>query len=127
MQQGNSKHDTHNINPSLPVGWASFTITTSTTSTSSTSFTAAPSTASTVATTTPTLVGKGEVDVKLLLASRSLKVDDSLLLFLLVLLLVLLLVDRRLLPLGVNVGTLASFSQIELGSLLHKTYSIYKS
>merc|ERR1719460_1722736 len=46
---------------SLPVGWASFTITTSTSPTS-TSFTAATTSASTVTSTTSTLVGKGEVD-----------------------------------------------------------------
>merc|ERR1719460_310424 len=74
--------------------------------------------ASTVTSTTSTLVGKGEVDVELLLTSRSLKVDDGFLLFLFILLLVLLLVDRRLLPLGVNIGSLASFPQVELGSLL---------
>merc|ERR1719376_917886 len=85
----------------------------------SASFTTASSTTSTIATTTtPTLVGEGEVDVQLLLAGRALEVDHGLLLFLLVLLLILLLVDRGLLPLGINIGSLASFPQVELGSLL---------
>merc|ERR1719238_83844 len=78
----------------LPVGWTSFTITTTAASTS-------------------TLVSKGEVDVKFLLASRSLEVDDSFLFLLIILLLVLLLVDRRLFPLGVNIRSLASFPQVE--------------
>merc|ERR1719228_851654 len=101
----------------LPVGWASFAITTST-SPASTSFTAATTTTSTVTSATSTLVSKGEVDVKFLLTSRSLKVDDSFLLFLLILLLILLLVDRRLLPLGINIGSLASFPQVKLRTLL---------
>merc|ERR1719376_447813 len=85
----------------------------------SASFTTASSTTSTIATTTtPTLVGEGEVDVRLLLASGALEVDHGLLLLLLVLLLILLLVDRGLLPLGVNVRAFASFPQVELGSLL---------
>merc|ERR550525_2070663 len=54
----------------------------------------------------------------LLLASRALEVDNSLLLLFLVLLLVLLLVDRGLLPLGVNVRAFTSFPQVELGTLL---------
>merc|ERR1719238_2139604 len=84
----------------LPVGWTSFTITTTAASTSS------------------SLVSKGEVDVKFLLASRSLEVDDSFLFLLVILLLVLLLVDRRLFPLGVNIRSLASFPQVEFGTLL---------
>merc|ERR1719189_1948293 len=92
----------------LPVGWTSFTITTTAASTSASLSTA------TTATTSSTLVSKGEVDVKFLLASRSLEVDDSFL-FLLV---ILLLVDRRLFPLGVNIRSLASFPQVEFGTLL---------
>merc|ERR1719376_196883 len=84
----------------------------------SASFTTASSTTSTIATTTtPTLVGEGEVDVRLLLASGALEVDHGLVLLLLVLFLILLLVDRGLLPLGVNVRAFASFPQVELGSL----------
>merc|ERR1719323_2795322 len=92
--------------PGLP-WWPSLTLLT----------TATPSAAA-VASATSTLVSKGEVDVKLLLSRRSLKVDNSLLFFLLIFFLILLLVDRRLLPLGVNVGSLASFPQVELRSLL---------
>merc|ERR1719193_2665611 len=84
----------------------------------STSFAAASTATSAISTTTSTLVGKGEVDVKLLLASRALEVDNSLVLLFLVLLLVLLLVDRGLLPLGVNVRAFTSFPQVELGTLL---------
>merc|ERR1719397_1387336 len=101
----------------LPVGWASFAITASTTPTS-TSFAAASTATSAISTTTSTLVSKGEVYVKLLLASRALEVDNSLLLLFLVLLLILLLVDRGLLPLGVNVRAFTSFPQVELGTLL---------
>merc|ERR1719228_1974604 len=90
----------------LPVGWTSFAITTST------------SPASTFTSAASTLVSKSEVDVKFLLTSRSLKVDNSFLLFLFILLLVLLLVDRRLLPLGINIGSLASFPQVKLRTLL---------
>merc|ERR1719228_2413451 len=99
----------------LPVGWTSFAITTST-SPASTSFTPAATTTSTFTSAASTLVSKSEVDVKFLLTSRSLKVDNSFLLFLF--LLVLLLVDRRLLPLGINIGSLASFPQVKLGTLL---------
>merc|ERR1719193_1518367 len=84
----------------------------------STSFAASSTATSAISTTTSTLVGKSEVDVKLLLASRALEVDNSLLLLFLVLLLILLLVDRGLLPLGVNIGAFASFPQVELGTLL---------
>merc|ERR1719238_438793 len=90
----------------LPVGWTSFTITTTAASTSTT------------LSTSSSLVSKGEVDVKFLLASRSLEVDDSFLFLLVILLLVLLLVDRRLFPLGVNIRSLASFPQVEFGTLL---------
>merc|ERR550519_1563658 len=71
-----------------------------------------------IASTSSSLVSKGEVDVKFLLASRSLEVDDSFLFLLIILLLVLLLVDRRLFPLGVNIRSLASFPQVEFGTLL---------
>merc|ERR1719494_1137849 len=64
------------------------------------------------------LVGEGEVDVQLLLASRSLEVDDGLLLFFVILFLILLLVSSCLLPLGVNIRSLASFPHVELGTLL---------
>merc|ERR1719189_887727 len=89
--------------------WAAFTLLT---------FAALPVgwTSSTIASTSSSLVSKSEVDVKFLLASRSLEVDDSFL-FLLVILL-LLLVDRRLFPLGVNIRSLASFPQVEFGTLL---------
>merc|ERR550525_1323108 len=96
----------------LPVGWTSFTITTTAASTS-TSLSTATTATSTIASTSSSLVSKGEVDVKFLLASRSLEVDDSFLF-----LLVLLLVDRRLFPLGVNIRSLASFPQVEFGTLL---------
>merc|ERR1719189_141750 len=96
----------------LPVGWTSFTITTTAASTS-TSLSMA-----TTASTSSSLVSKGEVDVKFLLAGRSLEVDDSFLFLLVILLLVLLLVDRRLFPLGVNIRSLASFPQVEFGTLL---------
>merc|ERR1719189_2125792 len=99
----------------LPVGWTSFTITTTAASTS-TSLSTATTATSTIASTSSSLVSKGEVDVKFLLASRSLEVDDSFL-FLLVILLLLLLVDRRLFPLGVNIRSLASFPQVEFGTL----------
>merc|ERR1719209_1442377 len=68
-----------------------------------TSFAAAATTTSTIPTTTSTLVGEGEVDVELLLASRSLEVDDGLLLFFVILFLILLLVGGCLFPLGVNI------------------------
>merc|ERR1719189_2446124 len=97
----------------LPVGWTSFTITTTAASTSASLSTATTAT-STIASTSSSLVSKGEVDVKFLLASRSLEVDDSFLF----LLLVLLLVDRRLFPLGVNIRSLASFPQVKFGTLL---------
>merc|ERR1719238_1243712 len=100
----------------LPVGWTSFTITTTAASTSASLSTATTAT-STIASTSSSLVSKGEVDVKFLLASRSLEVDDSFL-FLLIILLLLLLVDRRLFPLGVNIRSLASFPQVEFGTLL---------
>merc|ERR1719228_1577855 len=101
----------------LPIGWTSFAITAST-SPASTSFTPAATTTSTFTSATSTLVSKSEVDVKFLLTSRSLKVDNSFLLFLFILLLVLFLVDRRLLPLGINIGSLASFPQVKLRTLL---------
>merc|ERR550525_1320298 len=101
----------------LPVGWTSFTITTTAASTSASLSTATTAT-STIASTSSSLVSKGEVDVKFLLASRSLEVDDSFLFLLIILLLVLLLVDRRLFPLGVNIRSLASFPQVEFGTLL---------
>merc|ERR1719323_455803 len=104
--------------PGLP-WWPTLTLlTTSTPSASATSFTTATTSTAAVASATSTLVSKGEVDVKLLLSRRSLKVDDSLLFFLLIFFLILLLVDSRLLPLGVNVGSLASFPQVELRSIL---------
>merc|ERR1719225_529440 len=95
----------------------SFSIATPAT-TSSTSFAAAATTTSTIPTPTATLVGEGEVDVELLLASRSLEVDDSLLLFFVILFLVLLLVGGCLFPLGVNIRSPASFPHVELGTLL---------
>merc|ERR1719510_2873165 len=101
----------------LPVGWTSFTITTTAASTS-TSLSTATTATSTIASTSSSLVSKGEVDVKFLLASRSLEVDHSFLFLLVILLLVLLLVDRRLFPLGVNIRSLASFPQVEFGTLL---------
>merc|ERR550525_555457 len=101
----------------LPVGGTSFTITTTAASTSAALSTATTAT-STIASTSSSLVSKGEVDVKFLLASRSLEVDDSFLFLLVILLLVLLLVDRRLFPLGVNIRSLASFPQVEFGTLL---------
>merc|ERR1719507_1753334 len=73
---------------------------------------------STITSTSSSLVSKGEVDVKFLLTSRSLEVHDSFLFLLVILLLVLLLVDRRLFPLGVNIRSLASFPQVEFGTLL---------
>merc|ERR550525_1054338 len=54
----------------------------------------------------------------LLLLSRELEVENSLLLLFIVLLLVLLLVDRGLLPLGIDVRAFASFPQVEFGTLL---------
>merc|ERR1719293_606998 len=102
----------------LPVWGTSFSITT-TAATASTSFAAAATTTSTIpTTTTSTLVGEGEVDVELLLASRSLEVDDGLLLFFVILFLILLLVGSCLFPLGVNIRSLASFPHVELGTLL---------
>merc|ERR550525_2140426 len=101
----------------LPVGWTSFTITTTAASTS-TSLSTATTATSTIASTSSSLVSKGEVDVKFLLASRSLEVDNSFLFLLVILLLVLLLVDRRLFPLGVNIRSLASFPQVKFGTLL---------
>merc|ERR1719323_698397 len=104
--------------PGLP-WWPTLTLlTTSTPTASATSFTTATTSTAAVASAASTLVSKGEVDVKLLLSRRSLKVDDSLLFFLLIFFLILLLVDSRLLPLGVNVGSLASFPQVELRSIL---------
>merc|ERR1719189_3030518 len=101
----------------VPVGWTSFTISTTAAYTSASLSTATTAT-STIASTSSSLVSKGEVDVKFLLASRSLEVDDSFLFLLVILLLVLLLVDRRLFPLGVNIRSLASFPQVEFGTLL---------
>merc|ERR1719167_1984157 len=101
----------------LPVWGTSFSIATPA-ATSSTSFAAAATTTSTIPTTTSTLVGEGEVDVELLLASRSLEVDDGLLLFFVILFLILLLVGSCLFPLGVNIRSLASFPHVELGTLL---------
>merc|ERR1719204_958927 len=102
----------------LPVWGTSFSITTPA-ATASTSFATAATTTSTIpTTTTAALVGEGEVDVKLLLASRSLEVDDGLLLFFVILFLVLLLVGSCLFPLGVNIRSLASFPHVELGTLL---------
>merc|ERR1719204_478514 len=72
----------------------------------------------TPAATASTLVGEGEVDVQLLLASRSLEVDDGLLLFFVILFHILLLVSSCLFPLGVNIRSLASFPHVELGTLL---------
>ena len=46
------------------------------------------------------------------------KVDDGLLLFFVILFLILLLVGGCLLPLGVNIRSLASFPHVELGTLL---------
>merc|ERR1719204_325006 len=94
----------------LPVRGTPFSITTPA-ATSSTSI-------ATAATTTSALVGEGEVDVQLLLASRSLEVDDGLLLFFVILFLILLLVSSCLFPLGVNIRSLASFPHVELGTLL---------
>merc|ERR1719204_242262 len=68
--------------------------------------------------TTAALVSEGEVDVQLLLASRSLEVDDGLLLLFVILFLILLLVGGCLFPLGVNIRSLASFPHVELGTLL---------
>merc|ERR1719317_1140155 len=102
----------------LPVWGTSFSITT-TAATTATSFAAAATTTSTIpTTTTATLVGEGEVDVQLLLASQSLEVDDGLLLFFVILFLILLLVGSCLFPLGVNIRSLASFTHVELGTLL---------
>merc|ERR1719204_2119413 len=102
----------------LPVWGTSFSITTPA-ATTSTSFATAATTTSTIPTTTTSaLVGEGEVDVELLLASRSLEVDDGLLLFFVILFLILLLVSSCLFPLGVNIRSLASFPHVELGTLL---------
>merc|ERR1719209_2364096 len=101
----------------LPVWGTSFSIATPA-ATSSTSFAAAATTTSTIPTTTSTLVGEGEVDVELLLARRSLEVDDGLLLFFVILFLILLPVGGCLLPFGVNIRSLASFPHVELGTLL---------
>merc|ERR1719334_1679336 len=102
----------------LPVRGTPFSITTPA-ATASTSFAAAATTTSTIpTTTTSTLVGEGEVDVQLLLASRSLEVNDGLLLFFVIFFLILLLVGSCLLPLGVNIRSLASFTHVELGTLL---------
>merc|ERR1719497_136007 len=102
----------------LPVWGTSFSITTPA-ATASTSFATAATTTSTIPTTTTSpLVGGGEVDVELLLASRSLEVDDGLLLFFVILFLILLLVGSCLFPLGVNIRSLASFPHVELGTLL---------
>merc|ERR1719204_1709421 len=101
----------------LPVWGTSFTITT-TAATASTSFATAATTTSTIPTTTAALVGEGEVDVQLLLASRSLEVDDGLLLFFVILFLIHLLVSSCLFPLGVNIRSLASFPHVKLGTLL---------
>merc|ERR1719370_1661375 len=101
----------------LPVWGTSFSIATPA-ATASTSFAAAATTTSTIPTTTATLVGEGEVDVELLLASRSLEVDDGLLLFFVILFLILLLVGGCLFPLRVNIRSLASFPHVELGTLL---------
>merc|ERR1719204_1262421 len=101
----------------LPVRGTSFSISTPAAA-ASTSFAAAATTTSTIPTTTAALVGEGEVDVELLLASRSLEVDDGLLLFFVILFLILLLVSSCLFPLGVNIRSLASFPHVELGTLL---------
>merc|ERR1719334_1413687 len=102
----------------LPVRGTPFSITTPA-ATSSTSIATAATTTSTIPTTTTSaLVGEGEVDVQLLLASRSLEVDDGLLLFFVIFFLILLLVGSCLLPLGVNIRSLASFTHVELGTLL---------
>merc|ERR1719229_1393420 len=101
----------------LPVWRTSFSISTPA-ATTSTSFAAAATTTTTIPTTTAALVGEGEVDVELLLASRSLEVDDGLLLFFVIFFLILLLVGGCLLPLGVNIRSLASFPHVELGTLL---------
>merc|ERR1719205_403666 len=102
----------------LPVWGTSFSITTPAAA-ASTSFATAATTTSTIpTTTTAALVGEGEVDVELLLASRSLEVDDGLLLFFVILFLILLLVGGCLFPLGVNIRSLASFPHVELGTLL---------
>merc|ERR1719204_1996156 len=103
--------------PALPVWGTSFSISTPAAA-ASTSFAAAATTTSTIPTTTAALVGEGEVDVELLLASRSLEVDDGLLLFFVILFLILLLVGGGLLPLRVDIRSLASFPHVELGTLL---------
>merc|ERR1719370_1315882 len=101
----------------LPVWGTSFSI--ATPAATSTSFATAATTTSTIpTTTTAALVGEGEVDVELLLASRSLEVDDGLLLFFVILFLILLLVGGCLFPLRVNIRSLASFTHVELGTLL---------
>merc|ERR1719228_1039876 len=78
-----------------------------------------PSAASTTITTsTPSLVGKSEVDVELLLPGGSLEVHHGLFFLGIRLFLVFLLVDGSFLPLGVHIRALASFPQVELGTLL---------
>merc|ERR1719334_623275 len=102
----------------LPVRGTPFSITTPAATSSTSIATAATATSTIPTTTTSALVGEGEVDVELLLASRSLEVDDGLLLFFVILFLILLLVGGCLLPLGVNIRSLASFPHVELGTLL---------
>merc|ERR1719462_835965 len=99
----------------LPVWRTSFSITTPA-ATASTSFAAtAPTTSTIPTTTTSTLVGEGEVDVELLLASRSLEVDDGLLLFFVILLLILLLVGSCLFHLGSTSDPSPAFRTLNLG------------
>merc|ERR1719228_917990 len=72
----------------------------------------------TITTSTTSLVGKSEDDVELLLPGGSLEVHHGLFFLGIRFLLVFLLVDGRFLPLGVHIGTLASFPQVEFRTLL---------